>query len=56
MLPKEIEEVPMAQKLDEKELIGFNEVVMANSKMLDALVRLLFSKRFFTGEEFYAKV
>ena len=46
----------MAQKLDEKELVTFKELLMANSKMVDALAQLLITKGIFTEEEFYAKL
>jgi hypothetical protein len=46
----------MAQKLDEKDLVSFKELLMANSKMVDALAQLLMQKGVFTGEKFYAKL
>jgi hypothetical protein len=46
----------MAQKMDENELVTFKEMLSANSKMVDALAQLLFEKRVFTEEEFYAKL
>jgi hypothetical protein len=36
----------MAQKLDEKELVSFKEMLMANSIMVDALVQILMAKGF----------
>jgi len=46
----------MAQKMDEKEVVSFKEMLLANSKMVDALAQLLFEKGVFTEEEFYAKL
>ena len=46
----------MAQKMDEKDLVSFKEMLLANSKMVDALAQLLFEKGVFTEEEFYAKL
>jgi hypothetical protein len=46
----------MAQKLDEKGLVTFKELLMANSKMVDTLAQLLIQKGVFTEEEFYAKL
>jgi hypothetical protein len=47
---------PMAQKLDEKELVTFKEMLMANSIMVDALAQLLMAKGLFTEEELYRKL
>jgi hypothetical protein len=41
----------MAQKLDEKELVTFKEMLMANSIMVDALVQILMAKGLFTEQE-----
>jgi hypothetical protein len=46
----------MAQKLDEKELVSFKEMLMANSIMVDALAQLLMAKGFFTEEELFGKL
>jgi hypothetical protein len=46
----------MAEKLDEKELVTFKEMLMANSIMVDALVQILLAKGLFTEEEFYEKL
>jgi hypothetical protein len=46
----------MAQILDEKELVSFKEMLMANSIMVDALVQLLMAKGLFTEEELYGKL
>ena len=45
----------MAQKLDEKELVTFKELLMANSNMMDALAQVLVAKGVFTETDFYAK-
>ena len=46
----------MAEKLDEKELVTFKEMLMANSIMVEALAQLLFEKGVFTEDELYAKL
>ena len=46
----------MGEKLDEKELVSFKEMLMANSIMVDALAQLLFEKGVFTEDELYAKL
>jgi hypothetical protein len=46
----------MAQNLDEKEIVSFKEMLMANSKMVDALAQLLIQKGVFTEQELYAKL
>jgi len=46
----------MAEKLDEKELVTFKEMLMANTFMTDTLVQLLFEKGVFTEKEFYTKL
>ena len=46
----------MAEKLDEKELVTFNEMLMANSIQVDALCRLLIEKGIITEEEFHSKL
>ena len=46
----------MAERLDEKELVTFKEMLMANSIMVDALAQLLMAKGLFTEEEFYEKL
>jgi beta-N-acetylglucosaminidase len=42
----------MAQKLDEKELVSFKEMLMANSIQVDAVAQLLIEKGIVTEEEF----
>jgi len=46
----------MAEKLDEKELVTFKEMLMANSIQVDALAQLLIEKGIITEEEFYRKL
>ena len=46
----------MAQKLDEKELVSFKVMLMANSIQVDALAQLLIEKGMITEEEFYKKL
>ncbi len=46
----------MAQKLDDKELVTFEEMLMANSAQVDAGIQLLIEKGFFSKEEFFDKL
>ena len=46
----------MAEKLDEKQLVTFKELLMANSIQVDALAQLLIEKGIITEQEFYAKL
>ena len=46
----------MAEKLDEKELVTFKEMLIANSIQVDAIALLLIEKGIFTEDEFYAKL
>ena len=46
----------MAEKLDEKELVSFKELLMANSIQVDALSQLLIEKGLITEQEFYTKL
>jgi len=46
----------MAKKLDDKEIVSFKELILANSIQVDAMAQLLMEKGFFTKEEFYAKL
>ena len=46
----------VARKLDEKELVSFEELLRANSIQVDALSQLLIEKRLITEEEFYTKL
>ena len=46
----------MAEKLDEKELVTFKEMLMANSIQVDSVAQLLIDKGIITEEEFHAKL
>lgn len=46
----------MAEKLDEKELVAFKEMLMANSVQVDAVAQLLIDKGVFTEKELHAKL
>jgi hypothetical protein len=46
----------MAEKLEDKELAAFKEMLMANSIQADALRRLLIEKEMITEEEFQIKL
>ena len=46
----------MGEKLDEKELVSFKEMLMANSIMVDTLAQLLMAKGYFTEQELYGKL
>ena len=45
----------MAQKLDDKELVSFKELLMANSIQVDTAVQLLIEKGFVTEAEYFGK-
>ena len=46
----------MAEKLDEKELVSFEELLRANMIQMDAVTQLLVEKGIFTEEELYTKL
>ena len=46
----------MAEKLDEKELVSFEELLRANSIQVDALSQLLIEKGIIIEEELYTKL
>jgi hypothetical protein len=46
----------MAQKLDDNEIVTFEEMLMANSAQVDAAVQLLIEKGFFSKDEFFDKL
>ena len=46
----------MAQKLDEKELVSFKELLIANSIEVDTLSQLLIEKGLITEQEFFVKL
>ena len=46
----------MAEKLNNKELVSFKEMLMANSIQVDALSQLLIEKGIITQGEFFIKL
>ena len=46
----------MARKLDDREVVTFKELLMANSIQVDAAVQLMIEKGFFTKDKFFAKL
>jgi hypothetical protein len=46
----------MAEKLQERELVSFKELLVANSIQVDALAQLLIEKGIITEQEFFAKL
>jgi mannitol/fructose-specific phosphotransferase system IIA component (Ntr-type) len=46
----------MAQILDNRELVSFKELLLANSIQTDALAQLLIEKGFITQDEFFTKL
>ena len=46
----------MAEKLDEKELVSFEELLRANMIQTDAVTQLLIEKGIITEKEFYTKL
>ena len=46
----------MAQKLNDKDLVTFKELLMANSIQVDALAQLFIEKRLISREEFFRKL
>ena len=46
----------MAEKLDDKELVNFKDMIMANSIQVDALAQLLIEKGLITEDEFHSKL
>ena len=46
----------MAEQLDPKELVRFQELLMANSILVDSLTQLLMEKGIITNEEFFTKL
>jgi len=46
----------MARKLDDKELVSFEELLRANMIQVDALSQLLIEKGLITEQEFYTKL
>ena len=46
----------MAGKLNDKELVSFKEMLIANSIQVDALAQLLIEKEVFSEQEFFTKL
>jgi len=46
----------MAEKLDDKELVSYEELLRANSIQVDALSQLLIEKGLISEQEFYTKL
>ena len=46
----------MAERLDDKELVSFEEMIMANSVQVDTLAQLLIEKGLITEDEFHSKL
>ena len=46
----------MAQKLEDKDLVTFKELLMANSIQVDTLAQLLIEKGLISREEFFKKL
>lgn len=46
----------MAEQLDPKELLRIQDLLMANSIVIDSLTQLLIEKGIITNEEFFAKL
>ncbi len=47
---------PMAEKLDEKELVSFKEFLIAHSIQIDAVPQLLIEKEIITEQESFTKL
>lgn len=48
--------IHMAEQLDPKELVRFQELLMANSIIVDSMTQLLMEKGIITNEEFFTKM
>jgi len=46
----------MAEILDDKEMVSFKEMLVANSIQVDALSQLLIEKEIITEQEFFTKL
>ena len=46
----------MAEKLDQKELVSFQELLMANSIQVDAIAQLMIEKGIINEQEFFTKL
>jgi len=50
-----VKEKPMAQKLDDSEIVEFKELLIANSTQTDTLVQLLIEEGIISEQKFFAK-
>jgi len=46
----------MAEKLDDKEIVSYEELLMANVIQTDTVAQLLIEKNIFTEQEFFTKL
>jgi len=46
----------MTERLDPKELVGFKELIIANSIEVDTLTQLLIEKGIITNDEYFTKL
>ena len=46
----------MAEKINDKEMVSFKEMLIANSIQVDALAQLLIEKGIFSEQEFFTKL
>ena len=46
----------MAEKLDEKEFVSFEELLRANTIQVDTVTQLLIEKGIFSEQEFFTKL
>ncbi|MFC1535460.1 hypothetical protein ACFL7M_19095 [Thermodesulfobacteriota bacterium] len=46
----------MAEKLDDRELVSFKEMMLANSIQVDTMCQLLIEKGIISEEEFFTKL
>ena len=46
----------MGQRLEDRDLVTFKELLMANSIQVDALAQLMIEKGFITKDEFFDKL
>jgi len=46
----------MPTKIDDKEMVSFKELLMAQMIQIDTVTQLLIEKGIFTEEEFYSKL
>ena len=51
-----LEDIPMAELLDSKDVVEFKELLMANTIQIDTIYMLLIEKGYFTEAEFLAKM